>query len=445
MFAVDPDIKVPRTNEFNIGVEREIGWQTAVEVRFVNGSSNNLVRGFDFNQVRLTPAFLADAERARQNIALLGAANVNCSAATPGCQPLQLLNQAPFNTSVFGNPFGFSNTITPISQGAFGELAFQYIATFRQTGASQLLLANPNTGVVDLLTNGAKFRYNALQTEIRRRFSDGLSFQANYTFQKSLTDAPGTGQTRFEPRIDNAQPDLEYAIADTDTTHVFNLNAIYELPFGRGKRWGTDASGFVDRVIGGWQLTSILRIDSGAPMSITDPRGTLNRAGRSGRQTANTNLTKDQVKALIGTFRTPCGIFGIDPAVINLDLAQCQNGLIRPRLAGTTAGVASLGFGQPTFPGQVFFNVGPGQTGTMERNFISGPTYLNWDASIIKNIPITERVRFQIRGEAFNVLNRTNFAFTNQFTQMDVNSTTFGRLQSTFQNRIVQFVGRIEF
>ena len=445
VFAIDPDLQVPRTNEFNIGVEREIGWQTAVEVRFVNGSSNNLVRGFDFNQVRLTPAFLADAERARQNIALLGAANVNCSAATPGCQPLQLLNQAPFNTSVFGNPFNFSNTLTPISQGAFGELAFQYIATFRQAGASQLLLANPNTGVVDLLTNGAKFRYNALQTEIRRRFADGLSFQANYTFQKSLTDAPGTGQTRFEPRIDNAQPDLEYAIADTDTTHVFNLNAIYELPFGRGKRWGTDASGFVDRVIGGWQLTSILRIDSGAPMSITDPRGTLNRAGRSGRQTANTNLTKDQVKALVGVFRTPCGIFGIDPAVINLDLAQCQNGLIRPRLAGTTAGVASLGFGQPTFPGQVFFNVGPGQTGTMERNFISGPTYLNWDASIIKNIPITERVRFQIRGEAFNVLNRTNFAFTNQFTQMDVNSTTFGRLQSTFQNRIVQFVGRIEF
>ena len=81
----------------------------------------------------------------------------------------------------------------------------------------------------------------------------------------------------------------------------------------------------------------------------------------------------------------------------------------------------------------------------MERNFISGPTYLNWDASIIKNIPITERVRFQIRGEAFNVLNRSNFAYTGQFTQMNINSSTFGRLLTTFQPRIVQFVGRIEF
>ena len=443
VFAIDPNLQVPRTNEFNIGIEREIGWQTAFEIRYVNGASNNLVRGLDFNQVRLNPAFLADAERARQNRAL--GLNANCSAATPGCQPLQVLNQAPFNNSVFGNPLLFSNTLNPIDAGTPGELAAVYIATFRLAGASQIFLANPGTGVADLLLNGAKFRYNALQTEIRRRFADGLSFQANYTFQKSLTDAPGTGQTRFEPRIDNAQPDLEYAIADTDTTHVFNLNTIYELPFGRGKRFGTDASGFVDCVIGGWQLTSILRIDSGAPMSITDPRGTLNRGARSGRQTANTNLTKDQVKALIGTFRTPCGIFGIDPAVINLDLAQCQNGLIRPRQPGTTAGVAALGFGQGTFPGQVFFNVPPGQTGTMERNFISGPTFLNWDASIIKNIPITERVRFQIRGEAFNVLNRSNFAYTGQFTQMNINSSTFGRLLTTFQPRIVQFVGRIEF
>ena len=443
VFAVDPDIKVPRTQEFNIGIEREIGWQTAFEVRFVHGQSDNLVRGLDFNQVRIFGnGFLEDAERARQNRALGLAAN--CSAATPGCQPLQLLNQAPFNTSVFGNPLAFSNTLIPIDAGDVGQLAFVYLATFR-TGSS-VLLNNPNTGVADLLGNGAKFRYNALQTEIRRRFSQGLTFQANYTFQKSLTDAPGTGQTRFEPLIDNALGSrIEYAIADTDTTHVFNLNAIYELPFGRGRRFFSGAGGLADRIIGGWQLTSIFRIDSGAPFSITDPRGTLNRTGRSGRQTANTNLTKDQIKNLVGVFRTPCGIFFIDPQVINLDLAQCGSGLIRPRQPGTTAGVAALGFGQGTFPGQVFFNVPPGQTGNLERNFISSPTFLNWDASIIKNIPITERVRFQIRGEAFNVLNRSNFAITNQFTQANINSGTFGRLLSTFQPRIVQFVGRIEF
>lgn len=453
VFAIDPNLKVPSTDEFNIGIEREIGWQTALEVRYVHSRSNNLVRGLDLNQVRIFDnGFLDDFNRAHFNAITYGAGNINCAvnATTPLCRPLQLLNRAPFNNSAFGNPLGFSNTTNPIIAGDAGQLAFVYLGTFGV--GNSVLLNNPNTGVADLLTNSAKSRYNSLQMELRRRFSHGLALQANYTFQKLLTDAPGTGQTRFEPLIDNANPAAEYAIGDQDTTHVFNLNAIYELPFGRGKKFGSDAGKWMDRLIGGWQVTSIVRIDSEAPFSITDPRGTLNRAGRSGRQTAMTNLTKDQVRDLVGTFRTPCGVFFINPSVINLDLAQCQLGLTRPRLAGTTAGVASLGFDQPTFPGQVFFNVAPGQRGNMEPNFLHLPMKLNWDASIIKNIPITERVRFQIRGELFNVLNRANFAFTAanaQFVQANINATTFGRLLGTSPAgspaRVVQFAGRLEF
>jgi Carboxypeptidase regulatory-like domain/TonB dependent receptor len=450
VFAIDPDLKVPGSHEFSIGIQREIGFDTAFEVRYVHAQSNNLARGLDFNQVKIDPAFLADFNRARSNLSF--SLPANCTVATNGanCQPLQVLNAAPFNTSPFGNPLTFSNTLNPIRTGDVGELAFVYLATFRV--GNNVLLANPNTGVVDLLTNQAKSRYNALQAEVRRRFTGGLTFQANYTFQKLLTDAPGTGQTRFEPLIDNAQPNLEYAIGDQDTTHVFNLNTIYELPFGKGKSLFSDANGIVDRIIGGWQATSIIRLSSGAPYSITDPRGTLNRAGRSGRQTANTDLTKEQVKGLMGVFRLPCGIFFINPDVINLDLAQCQSGLIRPRVAGTTAGVASLGFdpiglpgGVKTFPGQVFFNVAPGRTGNMERNFLSGPLFFNWDASLIKNIPITERVKIQIRGEVFNAINRAAFGVTGQFTQANINSSTFGRLLSAPNPRILQFVGRIEF
>ncbi len=458
VFAIDPNFQVPSTDEINVGIEREIGWKTAIEARFVHGQSNNLVRGIDLNQVKIfNNGFLADVLRARNNIARYGAANVNCtvSALRPDCQPLQLLNQAPFNNSVFGNPLAFSNTINPITAGDVGQLAFVYLSTFGV--GNNVLLNNPNTGVVDLITNQSKFRYNALQTEIRRRFSGGFTFQANYTFQKALADSPGVGQTRFEPLIDNAQPDLEYAIADTDTTHVFNLNMIYELPFGKGKRFVGDANGLVDRIVGGWQVTSIVRWSSGTPFSITDPRGTLNRAGRSARQTAFTNLSKAEVKKLVGTFRTGCGVFFIDPAVINLDLAQCANGIIAPRAAGTTAGVASLGYdpitGPKTFPGQVFFNVAPGQTGNMERNFLNSPSFMNWDASLIKNIRISEGVRFQIRAEAFNVLNRANFVLSGtnpQFTQANINANTFGRIvatptTTTGSPRVIQFAGRLEF
>jgi Carboxypeptidase regulatory-like domain len=447
VFAIDPNLQVPGTDEFNIGFEREIGWQTALEVRFVHGQSNNLVRGLDLNQVNiLNNGFLTDFNRAHFNAITYGTANINCTVgtATPLCQPLQLLNKAPFNNSVFGNPLGFTNTTNPIVQGLAGQLAFVYLSTFGV--GNSVLLNNPNTGVVDLLTNSAKYRYNALQVELRRRFSQGLTFQANYTFQRNLTDAPGTGQTNFEPLIDNACQSCEYAIADFDTTHVFNFNTIYELPFGKGKKFLGNAGTWLDRAVGGWQVTSIFRLDSESPFSIADPVGTLNRTGRSGRQTANTNLTPNQVRDLVGTFKTPCGIYYINPSVINLDLAQCQQGLVRPRLAGTTAGVAALGFDQPTFPGQVFFNVAPGQRGNMPVNFLHGPWYFNWDASIIKTIPLAKegKYKLQLRAEAFNVLNQARFGVASQFN--NINSSTFGRANFTYPSpRVIQFVGRFEF
>lgn len=461
VFAIDPNLEVAGWHEFNLGIQREIGWDTAFEIRYVHGRSDNLVRGLDLNQVRIFDnGFLADFNRARNNIAIYGNSGVNCTvtATTPNCQPLQLLNTTPFGGASAPALTGTSSASTTmrntIIAGNVADLAINYLTLFGL--GNSVLLNNPNTGVVDLLNNSSKSRYNGLQAEFRRRFTNGLTFQANYTFQKLLTDAPGTGQTRFEPLIDNANPDAEYGIGDQDTTHVFNFNGIYELPFGKGKQFFSGANGFLNRLIGGWQVTSIIRMSSGAPFSITDPRGTLNRGGRSGRQTAFTTLNKAELKKLVGVFRTPCGIFFIDPQVINLDLAACNNGTILPRVAGTTAGVASLGFnpingaagggGLPqTFPGQVFFNVAPGQTGNIERNFLSGPLFFNWDASVIKNIPITETVRIQVRGEAFNLVNRTHFGITGQFTQANINSTTFGRLLSAPNPRVLQFVARIEF
>ncbi|MEO6393966.1 MAG: carboxypeptidase-like regulatory domain-containing protein [Pyrinomonadaceae bacterium] len=444
VFGIDPNMEVPVNKEFNIGFEREIGWQTAVEVRYVHGQSNNLVRGLDLNQQQYSPAFVAEFNRARNNLFLPGATTANCTAATPGCQPLQIFNMAPFSLGFLNN----GTIIANIRNGEVGTftnnmLAGFGIATAANAAASRamsaLVLPNPNTGVVDLLGNFAKYRYNSFQAEFRRRFANGLAFQANYTFQKALTDAPGTGQTRFEPLIDNNDPDAEYFRADYDTAHVFNFNAIYELPFGKGKKWLGNIGPWANRLIGGWQLTSIIRASTGAPLSITDPRGTFNRSGRSGRQSATTSLTKDEIKNLFGVFRTKCGVYFIDPAVININLDTCG-----PRAAGTTAGTGS-NLLQAPFSGQVFFNNGPFSKGNIEGGFINGPFYFNWDASIIKNIQITERMRFQMRAEAFNVLNNTNFAPGGQFTTLNINSSTFGRLTTSFSGRIMQFVGRFEF
>jgi hypothetical protein len=315
---------------------------------------------------------------------------------------------------------------------------------------------NPFAGVVDLLTNGGKYRYDSLQAEIRRRFTGGFSLQANYTFQKILTDVQSDQQTRFDPFLDVNNQDLDYARADYDRTHTFNFNSIYELPFGAGKRWLSD--GWADKIFGGLQFSSIVNISSGPPVGIIDPRGTFNRGGRSGRQTARSSLSPDQIKELVGIFKTPNGVFLINPSVLfatavrrnaagqivetrtGIDLNQpLPTGFALSEVRGAAA------INQPAFPGQVFFRNAPGETGNLPRSFINGPIYFNWDAGFMKRIRFGETTRLEIRAEAFNVLNRANFFIADNSGIFNVNGTNFGRLTTTFSPRIMQLAARFEF
>ncbi len=428
VFGIDPNLKVPMTQEWNFGIQREMAFQTVLELRYAGAKSDNLLRALDFNQVQIfNNGFLTDFERARRNLSQFN--NPACTAATAAATGCEVLTVFP--TIEAGGLLGNGTIRSLISSGQPAQLAFIYLAN-AFGGSSDLFLRNPNTGVADLLTNNAKYRYHSLQAEVRRRWSRGLQLQANYTFQKTLTNTGGVGQTNFDPLLDINQPDLEYQRADYDATHVFNFNGIYELPFGRGKPF-LNSGGFFQQIFGGWVLTSILRVASGAPFSILDTRGTLNRTGRSSRQTAISSLSNEEIKDLIGIFRTPDGVFFINPSVIN-----------------PATGRASEGIGTTPFSGQVFFNAPPGTTGTLERNFLNGPLFINWDAGLIKKFRISEDVEFQVRAEAFNVLNRPNFfignvSFTPSGTSFNINSPDFGRVNTTFDPRIIQFVGRLEF
>jgi hypothetical protein len=446
VFGVDPNIKTPSISEYNFSIQRELGFQTALEVRYVGSYGTNLTRVVDYNQVRIREnGFLEDFLRARANLANTNNAFCN-PATTANCQALQLFGTAAGSRlRVANNTAGalavatFNNNL---QAGTPGELAFQFVQNTATNGFP--FLANPNTGVANLLQNGARYNYNALQVELRRRFAKGFYLQANYTFQKTLTDAIGVTQARLDAFLDNENPQLDYSRAEYDAPHVFNVNTIYELPFGRGRMFLSGAGTWLDRVVGGWQVTGILRMSSGAPLSISDAgRGTLNRNGRSARNTASSTLSKDQIKDLIGIYRTPCGIFYINPIAVNINLSDC-----------TGAGTANAAY---------FTQASPGQAGNLERNFINGPLYSNVDASIIKNVRITERIRFQMRAEFFNLFNHVNFGALNganndvtvatgQYGIFNVNSPTFGRLTTTVPPatttdtyRVIQFAGRIEF
>ncbi|MBK6798148.1 MAG: TonB-dependent receptor [Acidobacteria bacterium] len=416
VFGIDPNIQTPKVQEFNFGIQREFG-ANAIEIRYVGGRSDNLWRSIDYNQVDIVNnGFAADFNRALNNIRLTNSATCT-TAQNPGCQALTV-----FPNLGSGGLLTNATIRNSIINGTPADLAITYVQN-ALTGTVKFL-PNANTGVANLFTNGANYRYNSLQAEFRRRFTKGLYIQANYTFQKTLGTGVGTSQTLVEPFLDNSRPQLEYARADFDQTHIFKANGVWELPFGNGRKFFGGSNRVVDAIIGGWQFSPIITVTSGAPISLNDSRGTFNRSGRSGRQTPNSNLSKEQIKDLFKLRVTGDGVFYVPANILS------------------STGRASEGYGSTLFAGQAFFNVEPGQTGVLERAFINGPWFFNVDATLAKNFRLWEGARFQLRLEAFNALNQTNFFFGQ--TQ-GINSAQFGRITSTFSPRIVQIGGRFDF
>lgn len=470
--AVDPKLQIPLVEQYSFGFQREFFGNTAFEIRYVGTRSKNLARGVDLNQIDVVRnGFLGDFQRAQGNLAVnigernrriqacvaAGGTTASCTTQTNTALPLS----AAFNNTLSGSTqltliprigllsgtnggigttglAGNTTVITSLQNGTVADLAQFYVTqgvnnhpTLLAPGNTPFInfYQNPNIGQIELFTNAGSYNYNSLQLEVRRRFSQGFYFQGNYTFSKNLTDTVGTSQQLFEPYLQNQNQELDRQRADFDITHVFNFNGIYQLPFGKGKMF-LNNGGIIDKVFGGFELSGLLNLQSGVPISFVDSRGTLNRGARSGRQTPFSNLTNEQIRALVGVFEANGNIYYINPSIIGVN------------------GAASAGFINPAnsnaaFNGQAFFNVAPGQTGNVARTLISGPKFFNVNAALLKNIRFTESLRIQLRMEAFNLLNNTNLQNNTQFA--NINSATFGQITSAAAARQIQFAARFEF
>ena len=273
---------------------------------------------------------------------------------------------------------------------------------------------NRDAYVSDLVTNYSNSSYHGMQLEVRRRAASGVQFQGNYTFSKVLTDSSGP-QVRFDPFLDLAQPQLERARAEFDQNHIFNANVVWDLPFRSSSRLKQ-----------GWTVASIVTWQSGAPVSVFSRRGTVNRLGRSRQNTASTDYTKQELEHIVRFRMTDDGPFII------------ADGAINPR---DNSGVSPDG-AEP-FLGQVFFHPGPGQAGSLQRRFFSGPTGFFLDFSVSKSTRITENHFVKAGARVENILNHPVFYASP--IQL-IGSAQFGRISSTLstERRIELFV-RYEF
>jgi hypothetical protein len=293
------------------------------------------------------------------------------------------------------------------------------------------------------LGNYSSSSYNAGSVEIRRRFRQGLNFQASYTFSKVFTDYSAdtlSGVQRFYPYLDNAQPGLERARADFDITHAFKANFIYQLPIGRGHGW-SPSNRYLSQVVSGWTTSSIFTWQSGPPFSILSGEGTLNRTARSIlSNTAYTTSTPQQIAGQLGNFQSNGEVLLINPKFIG------PNGLGAPN-DGLTC--------MPIVPGG-FCNPQPGTVGNLPRNAFNGPAFFNWDLAILKAFPITESKELEFRAEMFNAPNHPtfavgdpNYAVSNPGaspSDMYINDPKFGVATSTASTpRIIQLGLRFMF
>ena len=170
-------------------------------------------------------------------------------------------------------------------------------------------MQNPGIYASQGLANGGFSDYNSLQLELRRQFRNGFFGQINYTFANTETDSSGTAQNRFEAFMDNFRPELNTGRSVFHVTHAVSANAIYELPFGNGKKW-LNSNGVLDAIVGGWQLGSIVswseriadqhhlgtrHVQPRRPLELRDDPISCN--------TAFSTLSEAEIKGLLGIYK----------------------------------------------------------------------------------------------------------------------------------------------
>jgi hypothetical protein len=422
---IDPNITQPRVHQVSVGIQRELPWSMGVEARYVGTFGRDIWKGVDYNQIKVPQVFADDFQKARSNgylaLAAKGTFNPAYDSTVTGSVPLAVL------TNYGGGSLTNSTVRTYIQQNEVASLADWYVSQARLSSALAAFYPNPGIYQVGAMINDGWQNYNALQVELQRRYRNGFMANFSYTWAHTRSNGGGNGQNRFEPYLDNNRKNLDEGRSYWNVNHNLKANLIVDFPFGAGRHWLNNKGRVVNGIVGGWQASSIINWQSGAPLGIYSSRGTFNRANRSGFNTATTSLTPENIQGMMGVYYMPDGrIFYINPSTIGPD--------------GRAVGADNLN--NTGFTGQLFSNPTAGGVGNLPILAFDAPASLQVDAALSKRFRILNKYSIEFRGEAFNLFNGVYF-FAGD---MAINSTTFGRITSVaVPSRVVQITARFEF
>ncbi|MGB9464123.1 MAG: carboxypeptidase-like regulatory domain-containing protein [Candidatus Acidiferrum sp.] len=359
--GVQPNMQTPTLISWSLRVERQLSPNTSLTVGYVGSHGYHEIVGVDANEP--TPVICPASP---------------CPAVFPTFDPTKPVTVT--NSSTIGFPVGSPLAGAPVPAGMY------YIPS----GTPK-----PNAAIANTWTwfSEGDSSYHALQVDVTRRISGGLSVRGVYTWSKTLDDGDSLNQTAAgnAPGLVSNPFNLgtDKGLATFDVRNIGVINAIYELPFGRGKMYASDLEGWKNGLVGGWSVGSIITAQSGFPFT---PQLSYNPS--------NTGDTRNPVRPFLNPNFTGSVVLGKPGQWFNP--------------AAFIAPPSASGF-----------------LGNVGRDTYIGPGLATWDFSVLKDTRIRERMSLQFRAELFNILDRANFNTPNLIVFTPPTATNLAGLSGT--------------
>jgi hypothetical protein len=300
---------------------------------------------------------------------------------------------------------------------------------------------SPSFFAVFIPTSDVNANYNALNLRLRRQFSNGLSFDTQYRYSKSIDQLSNEGPGAVTNQTDPAHPQTEHGPSDFDVKHYVNFYALYDLPFFRNK------SSWSGKILGGWQINGLMTWHTGFPW--TPVTGQIN----SVPITSAATISPTRPTALLKQPSTSTSNDSFINANANFPgLVHQGDQVPDPANPGATIAAQCSNADPATRPGFPYFAIcTPGAPG-IGRNSFRGPGYFGVDMSVVKKFGLPnlkflgEGASVELRGNFFNVFNKLNlqpFSFGTDNTKIE--TALFGRSPGGLAGRVVEFQARLVF
>jgi hypothetical protein len=450
----DPNLQTPYSQTYTAGWQRKLTRDTAVEVRYVGSRSAQPWIEYNFNEINVVENnFLNEFRLAQQNLQAHiaqgcgGTGQAACSFAYrgpgTGTSPLPIFlayfqgvpaaqaatttySSSQFTSGTFVNPLARFNPQPQTAANALDADVARRQNALNAGLPANFLVANPDLlGGAEITGNGGYTRYNSLQLEVRKRLSAGLQIQGSYVYGKQYLAQRYGFRRGWQSRFDGGD--------EGGVVHAMKANWVYELPWGRDRKFGSNMPGWLDQFIGGWDFDGLARIQSGRVIDF----GNTRLVGMSREEFADAfKLRFDDQGQVV--YMLPQDI--IDNSVRAFDVSATSTsgygarGIPEGRYLAPANGQDCIELAQ-TNNTTAYGDCGTGSLA------VTGPRLVRFDLSAVKRFNLVGRMNMEFRAEFLNAFNHPWFTPVGGLG----NNPDNYRVTAADSGREIQFVWRLNW